>query len=127
MNTLEKIFSLIEEGKATEYSSGGKYTAKVYQNKDGTHVAKFFSDGKHMIDADYQHKDRNEVDEFAREEMEYRRKQEAKINERILEPQGHKESPDKITDDSEERKGRVKKMMGNRTPLEIISKILAGK
>lgn len=126
MNVFNRILSIVE-GKSVNYSSGGKYTAKVYQNKDGTHVAKFFSDGNHMVNADYQHKDRAEVDEFAREEMEYRRKQEAKLTERILEPQGHKESPDKIADDSEEGRGKVKKMMGNRTPLEIITKILAGK
>jgi hypothetical protein len=99
----------------------------VYQNKDGTHVAKFFKNGKHMQMADYQHKDPKEVHEFAQEEMDFRKKQNRPIDERILEPQGHKESPDPITKDSESHNGHKKKMMGNKTPLEIISKILAGR
>jgi hypothetical protein len=123
MNVFERINTLIES-KSTLYGEGNKYTARVYKNKDGTHVAKFFNNGVHMSLADYQHKDPEEVHEFAKEEIARRKKE---MNERILEPQGHKESPDKITDDSENEKGRVKKMMGNRTPLEIISKILAGK
>lgn len=126
MNLFQK-YKLLTEGKATSYESGTRFTAKVYQNKDGTHVAKFFKDGIHMVDADYQHKDPNEVHEFAQEEMEFRKKEAKKVNERILEPQGHKESPDKIADDSDRGKGKIKKMMGNRMPLEIISKILAGR
>lgn len=126
MNLFQQ-YKLMCEGKATSYESGTNFTAKVYQNKDGTHVAKFFKDGVHMKDADYQHKDPKEVHEFAQDEMEFRKKEAKKVNERILEPQGHKESPDKISDDSTRGLGKVKKMMGNRTPLEIISKILSGK
>lgn len=126
MNLFQKYKSLVE-GKAKTYDYGTRYTSKVYQNKDGTHVAKFFKDGKHMVGADYQHKDENEVHEFAQEEMEHRAKEARKLNERILEPQGHKESPDPITDGSSNGHGKIKKMMGNMTPLQIISKILSGK
>jgi hypothetical protein len=126
MNLLDK-YKLLKESKTTSYESGTKFTAKVYKNKDGTHVAKFFKDGQHMVDADYQHKDPKEVHEFAQEEMEFRKKEAKKVNERILEPQGHKESPDPITKDSDAHTGHKKKMMGNKTPLEVISKILAGR
>lgn len=127
MNLFEKVLALVE-GKSTLYGAGNKYTARVYQNKDGSHVVKFFRSGVHMEMADYQHKDPKEVHEFDKEEVARRKDdQDNNVTERILEPQGHKESPDKITDDSENEKGRTKKMMGNRTPLEIISRILAGK
>ena len=49
------------------------------------------------------------------------------VVERIHEPQGHKESPDHISDDSNKNGVAPKKQMGNRTPLEIIAKILARK
>lgn len=132
MNKFQRCIVLLE-GKSTLYGEGNKYTSRVYQNKDGSYVAKFFNNGKHMTMADYVHHDPKEVHEFAQEEIASRKrvvdanKAMKKVDERILEPQGHKESPDKITDDSEEGKGKTKKMMGNRTPLEIISKILAGK
>lgn len=126
MNLFQKC-KLLVEGRTTSYESGTNFTAKVYQNKDGTHVAKFFKNGQHMVDADYQHKDPNEVHEFAQEEMEFRKKEAKKVNERILEPQGHKESPDPIKDGSEKGHGKIKKMMGNKTPLDIIAKILTGK
>lgn len=40
--------------------------------------------------------------------------------ERIREPQGHKETPDPITDDSETGNGRKKSQMGKRTDLRTI-------
>lgn len=50
------------------------------------------------------------------------------IKERIVEPQGHLETADRISDDSKKNGvGARKKMMGNRTPLNIIARILAGK
>ena len=49
------------------------------------------------------------------------------VNERILEPQGHVESPDPISDGSKRNGMAPKKMMGNRTPMEVIARILAGK
>jgi hypothetical protein len=129
MNLVDRLFAIITEGKATEYGTGNKYTARVYQNRNGMHVAKFFKNGKHMELADYEHRDPKEVHEFAQDEVEWRKKDEAKnkssVYERITEPQGHKETADKITDDSKEGTGRVKKQMGNRTPLEIIAKILS--
>jgi len=51
----------------------------------------------------------------------------AEIAERIHEPQGHEESPDRIADDSKKNGVSPKKQMGNRTPLEVIAKILARK
>lgn len=49
------------------------------------------------------------------------------ISERINEPQGHLETADHISDDSKKNGVGAKKMMGNRTPLEIIARILAGR
>lgn len=49
------------------------------------------------------------------------------LAERILEPQGHLETADPISDDSRKNWVAPKKQMGNRTPLEAIAKILAGK
>lgn len=127
MNLFEKYLSLVEGGDTTYYTSGTPYTARVYKNKNGMHVAKFFKDGKHMSGADYEHKSSDEVHEFAEEEMMHRIKEHNKVNERILEPQGHLVSPDRIADASNKGNGVKKKMMGNRTPLEIISRILAGR
>lgn len=56
-----------------------------------------------------------------------KQKNEDVLNERINEPQGHKTTPDPISNDALNSHGRVKKMMGNHTPLDIISKILAGR
>lgn len=47
--------------------------------------------------------------------------------ERIHEPQGHEESPDHIADDSKKNGVSPKKQMGNKTPLDIIARILAGR
>lgn len=122
MNIFQR-YKLISENKTTSYDSGVGFSAKVYQNKDGTHVAKFFKNNQHMTGADYQHKDPKEVHEFAQEEMDYRKNQaKNKVDERILEPQGHKESPDPITDGASQ--GKVKKLMGNKTALETIAKII---
>lgn len=49
------------------------------------------------------------------------------IDERILEPQGHLETADHISDDSKKNGVGPKKMMGNKGPLDIIAKILAGR
>jgi hypothetical protein len=125
MNLFEQFKKLAE---GVDYSSGTGYTARVI-SKNNKHVAKFFKNGEHMKDADYEHKDPKEVHDFAKEEMEVRSKQknEDVVDERILEPQGHKESADPISDDSlhGQGKGRIKKMMGNRNPIAIIAKILA--
>jgi len=48
------------------------------------------------------------------------------LNERINMPQGHKETPDPISDDSSKH-GAVKKMMGNKKTVDIVAKILARK
>lgn len=127
MNLFDK-YKLIGEASGSKlYDSGVGYTARVISKGD-THVAKFFKDGVHMKDADYTHKDLSDVHEFAQDEMEHRKNANKKsVDERILEPQGHLESADHITDDSETGKGPKKKMMGNRTPLDIIAKILAGR
>lgn len=182
MNTF-KQFKSLQEATGKVYDSGVGYTARVI-SKDGKHVAKFFKNGQHMQDADYEHKDSKDVHEFARDEMEYRKNSAQKnesidpkdhietslanrdinskvdgnsvqvhksnldkakrlvkrlgyshtvksgLNEETLDernnmPQGHKETPDPISDDSSSDNGRVKKMMGNRTPLNIIATILA--
>jgi len=47
--------------------------------------------------------------------------------ERIDMPQGHKFSPDPIEKDTYRNQGRRLKQMGNRVPMEVIAKILAGK
>lgn len=47
------------------------------------------------------------------------------INERINKPQGHENTDDKISDDSKKNRGKVKKMMGNRAPMELIARIIA--
>lgn len=49
------------------------------------------------------------------------------LSERINKPQGHKETADPISDDSSEGTGKVKKMMGNKAPVEVIANILARK
>lgn len=114
----------INESLVKSYSSNSGYSAKVY-SKDGKHVAKFFKNGEYMKDADYEHSDPKEVHDFAKEEMKVRSIKE-QVDERIKEPQGHEHSGDPISKDTEEGSGPKKKMMGNRTPLEIIARILAG-
>lgn len=52
---------------------------------------------------------------------------EESVQERINMPQGHMNTPDPISDSSLSARGRVKKMMGNRTPMELIAKIIAKK
>lgn len=121
MNLFQKYKEITEGVKL--YSSGNGYTAKV-GIFNGVPTAKFYKDGVHMKYSDYTHKDIADVHEFAQDEMKHRSKN---VSERILEPEGHKETPDPITDDSEKGKGQKKKQMGNRVPLEIISKILAGR
>lgn len=182
MSLFDKYKSILEV-KGTEYNSGAGYTARVVKLKD-KHIAKFFKDGKHMTDADYEGKDEADAHEFAQDEMAVRAKpksesldpkdyieqalanidinakvdgevvsvhssnktrakrlltrlghthrvvgnlDEALISERINLPQGHQRTADPISNDAINNRGRVKKMMGNRTPIEIIAKILAGK
>lgn len=131
MSTFSEYRKVISEGLVKSYSSASGYSAKVY-SKNGKHVAKFFKNGEYMKDADYEDKNLNDVHDFAQDEMEVRTKEhlnknESFIEERINMPQGHERSGDPITKDSEEGSGPKKKMMGNRTPLEIIAKILAGR
>jgi hypothetical protein len=128
MNLLNKYMCIREAAGSTLYTAPGTgYSARVI-HKEGTHTTKFFKDGTHMKNSDYTGKDKDDAHEFAKEEMEYRKKEKSEgvLGERILEPQGHKETADPISDDSEQE-GRKKKMMGNRTPMEIIAKILAGR
>lgn len=129
MNSFEKYRLLQESKKSSLYGAGNKYTARVVS--DGAkHVVKFFSGGEYLKDADYEASDKDDAHEFAHTEMKYRQKQEEKkktVQERIDEPQGHLESKDRIADDSKKNGVGPKKQMGNRTPLEIIAKILAGK
>lgn len=126
-NLLSRYMALVE-ASGTLYTSPSGYSARVISKK-GKHVAKFFKNGEYMKHADYEGTDEDDAHDFAREEMKHRTKEknESVLNERINKPQGHLESADPITDDSETGRGRTKKMMGNRTPLEIIAKILAGK
>lgn len=128
MNLFNKYKEISERAGSKLYDSGCGYTARVISNGD-KHVAKFFKDGVHMQHADYSHKDLSDVHEFAQDEMDHRKneKKNKSVDERILEPQGHLETKDRISDASNADKGVKKKMMGNRTPLEIIAKILAGR
>lgn len=118
MNLFEKF---IAEVKGTEYKSGTDYTARVVKI-GGKHVAKFFNRGEHMKDADYEGEDEKDAHEFAKDEMVHRKSQ---VSERINNPAGREIVPDKITDGAVEKRGRVKKMMGNRMPMEIIARILS--
>ena len=186
MNLFDK-FKALTEGTSTLYKAEGTgYTARVVQ-ASGKHIAKFFKDGEHMKSSDYEGTDKEDAHGFAKDEMEFRKKEksesveqldelsadklkaykekiksvpvadtnvlhksfvhargteragekikdiskkivvkEENLDERINEPQGHVHQPDPITDASKEE-GHKKKMMGNRTPMEIIAKILAGK
>lgn len=143
MNLLSKYRKLIQEAsKSSLYGAGREYSARVVQ-KDGKHTVKFFRKGVYLQDADYDGKNLDDAHEYAYHEMEYRKKpltdemefrkqtstDEAieNVEERILEPQGHIETADHISDDSKKNGVSPKKQMGNRTPLEIIAKILAGK
>ena len=129
MNLLAKYRIIKEATGSTVYGAGNQYTARVV-SKGGVHTAKFFKDGVHMRDADYTHPDKEDVHNFAQDEVTYRKKNSKEaggVTERIVEPQGHMETADHITDDSEDGLGKKKKQMGNRTPLEIIAKILAGR
>lgn len=127
MGILTKYLSIKEAAGSTLYSSGIGYTARVI-NKNGIHITKFFKDGVHMPYSDYTGKDKQDAHEFAKEEMAFRKREKNEsLDERIVEPQGHLESPDHITDDSLSGHGQKKKMMGNHTPLEIIARILAGR
>lgn len=55
-------------------------------------------------------------------------KESEEVSERINMPQGRERTPDRITNDTEDNKGgRVKKMMGNRLPMELIARILSRK
>jgi len=119
MNQYQKYKSLIE---GVDYDSGNGYTSRVVKTKNGKYVAKFFKNGEHMHDADYEGADMKDAHEFAADEIAHREK---KLFERINMPQGHEIVPDKITDGALEKRGRVKKMMGNRMPIEIIARILA--
>lgn len=126
MNLLNKYRLLSEKKCDTKYDSGVGYSARVCSTGNGTHVAKFFKNGEYMQGADYENADAADVHEFAQDEMDHR-KNVAKIEERISEPQGHLETADRISDDSKKNGVGPKKMMGNRTPLEIIARILARK
>lgn len=127
MNILDKYKLMVEAAGSTLYGEGNRFTARVMATKDGKYVAKFFRNGVHMQMGDYDHADPKEVHEFAQEEVARRKAEDDSVNERIDLPQGHLESADHITDDSNRGKGPTKKMMGNRTPLEIVAKILAGR
>jgi hypothetical protein len=127
MNLFQKYKKISEAVNTTMYAAPGTpYTSRVI-SKGNAHVAKFFKDGVHMKDADYTHSNADDVHEFAKDEMAHRSKvkNESSLDERINMPQGHVESPDPISDDSGKGIGKTKKQMGNRTPLEVIAKILA--
>lgn len=130
MNLLETFRKLKLE--SNEYKSGTPYSAKVVK-ENGKHIAKFYKNGEHMSDADYEGQNEKDAHEFASDEMDYRAREHFKnraneqVSERIDMPQGHLETADHISDDAIEKRGRVKKMMGNRMPIEIIAKILSGK
>lgn len=122
----KKIVKGLDEG--VDYDSGNGYTARVVRTKQGKYVAKFFKHGEHMTHADYEGKDGDglkDAHEFAADEIAHREKE--SVNERINMPQGHEVVPNRIEDGTLAKRGRVKKMMGNRVPMEIIARILARK
>lgn len=154
MTLFLKYKEILESVGSTLYTAPGTgYSARVIPTKEGKHIAKFFKDGKHMTDADYGPYDEDDVHEFAQDEMNVRTKEakkpdetssdykmkstpditdiEEQLDERINEPEGRNPRHE-IAKETEQGDGRlnkipIKKMMGNRTPLEIIAKILAGR
>lgn len=130
MNLIEKYKNLVEAKGSTFYDSGVGTTARVIP-VNGKHVVKFFVNGKHQKYSDYDADNEKDAHEFAQDEMDHAKKEHSKnestISERINMPQGHLETADPISDDSKEGKGHIKKMMGNRNPIEIIANILANK
>lgn len=120
---MEIFEKYLVEIKGTEYKSKTEYSARVVKI-GGKHVAKFFKNGEHMQDADYEGHDEEDAHEFATDELKHREKS---VSERINMPQGHEDVPDKIADGAIEKRGRIKKMMGNRMPMEIIARILSKK
>lgn len=130
LNKFRRLFSTNEDA-GNQYLSGYGRTA-IVRKIGNKHVAQFYQDGEHMKGADYEGQNEDDAHEFAQDEMmhhakEIQKKRRAALVERIDMPQGHKETSDPISDDAVERRGRVKKMMGNRVPMEIIARILAGK
>jgi len=132
MITLLDKYKALTESK-TRYRSGYGLVVKVTPTA-GQHVVTFTEHGKARPDATTEFKDKDDAHEFAQDEVDihrsnhlYKSEENQSLVERINMPQGHKETADPISDDSKDGKGRIKKMMGNRSPLEIIAKILAGK
>ena len=128
-NKFKRLFT--SESAGAQYLSGYGRTA-IVRKIGNKHVAQFYQDGEHMTGADYEGQDEDDAHEFAQDEMahhakEIQKKRRVALAERIDMPQGHLETADHIADDAVERRGRVKKMMGNRMPIEIIAKILSGK
>lgn len=54
----------------THKSDDGKHTAKVYKDTEwGEHRVRFFTDGKHHVDADYHTEDKADADDTAKAEI----------------------------------------------------------
>jgi hypothetical protein len=74
MTLLSRIRTLIEDTGKLYTSKGTGYSARVI-SKNNKHVTKFFKDGVHMKDADYDGQNEKDAHDFAKEEMEYRSKE----------------------------------------------------
>ena len=141
MNLFIKYTQLKESANTSTLDVGNGYTAKINQ-KNGSHFVKIFKHGVYLQGADYENKNLDKAHEYAYSQAEYHKtdddamdingtistdKSKLDLSERINMPQGHLESADRISDDSKKNGVAPKKQMGNRTPLEIIAKILAGR
>jgi hypothetical protein len=134
MNLLDKYKQI----KNTS-SEVGDVSKKINNKK----TLKVFGDDLYLQNADNAVKALTPEQEMKIQDIEYRKKpltdemefrkqtstdeSATDITERINMPQGHLESADRISDDSKKNGVSPKKQMGNRTPLEIIAKILAGR
>lgn len=130
MNLYEKFKTLVEETTVGVYH-GGNRKAVVKKTAIGRHWVMMFRDGKRSPDEDYTTaKNEDDAHDFAQSEMQIASKKqqnENTISETINKPQGHEVVPDRISNATKEKRGRVKKMMGNRVPMELIARILARK
>lgn len=132
MNLFSRYQELVEDTTVGVYH-GDNRKAVVKKTGTGRHWVMMFRNGKRSPDEDYTTaKDENDAHDFAETEMRISGRKsggmsEETIEERINTPQGHEIVPDRISNDTKEKRGRVKKMMGNRVPMELIARILARK
>lgn len=131
MNLFEEYKALMEDATVGVYHGDGR-KAVVKKTGTGRHWVMMFRNGKRSPDEDYTTaKNEDDAHDFAQSEMRIPASkhvaENAELSERINMPQGHEIVPDRISNDTKDKRGRVKKMMGNRVPMELIARILARK